>query len=174
MNQAVLTKNRKCISILAATLLAMCIVTLLFWMYRKENQQVRIRSRSEFQIGDENDIEYEIEEEDFSSEEDCRIHGWFVQKGRTYDYFNAGMMEAGSGVYDNNHLCYVKDDLVYELPTKLAYRGDVNDILSDGTDYAYSGFYARIAGLRLEELENAQMGMIVKMPDGEEILYLLK
>lgn len=156
------------------TLLSMIVMALLFCLYRTENEYIRIRSGSVFQVGDQSEIVYKIEDEDFSLEEDCRIHGWFVQKGKTYDYFNAGMMEAGSGVYNNNHLCYVKEDLVYELPTKLEYRKDVNDILSDGIDYAYSGFYARISGIDLEELENAQLGMIVKTLDGEEILYLLK
>ncbi len=155
------------------TFLAMGMLVFVFFLYRKENQDIHIRSFSDFQIGDGSEIVYDIEEEDFSSE-DCRIHGWFVQKGMTYDYFNAGMMEAGSGVYDNNHLCYVIDNLVYELPTKLEYRQDVNDLLDDGINYAYSGFYARITGIQMEELANAQLGMIVMTPDGEEILYFLK
>lgn len=169
-----LKEHKKEISILLVTFLAMGVVTLLFCLYRRENRSVHIRSRSEFQLGDESEIEYDIEDEDFSSVEDSRIHGWFIRKGHTYDYFNAGMMEAGSGVYNNNHLCYVKDNTVYELPTKLEYRGDISDKINDGIDYAYCGFYARISGISPDEFENVQLGMVVKTTDGEEILYILE
>ena len=83
-------------------------------------------------------------------------------------------MEEGSGVYDNNHLCYVKNDIVYELPTKLEYRKDVNQLLNDGIDYAYSGFYARIPEDNMNIRNDAKMGMIAETLDGEEVLYILK
>lgn len=173
-NWTMFRKNIRWSSSLSITLAAMGVAALLFCFYREENQHIRIRSRSEFQIGNEGEIEYNIEDENFGSAEDGRIHGWFVRKGQTYDYFNAGMMEAGSGVYNNNHLCYVKDNVVYELPTKLEYREDISDMLDDGVNYAYCGFYARIYGITQAELEDAQLGMIAETPDGEEILYFLR
>ena len=68
----------------------------------------------------------------------------------------------------------MKNDLVYELPTKLEYRKDVNRTLHDGIDYEYSGFYARVPEEDVGNMNDAELGMIAKTPDGEEILYLLK
>lgn len=168
-----LKEKRRGISILAIALLAMVVVFMLFFVYRRENEHIRIHPKSEFAVGTRDEIEYDIEEEKVSSSGDYRIHGWFVVKGKVYDYLNAGMMEEGSGVYDNNHLCYVKDDLVYELPTKLEYRKDVNYLMNDGIDYEYSGFYARVPENSMDIRDNAELGMIVVTPDGEEILYFL-
>ena len=109
-----LREKRRGVSILTIALLAMGVVTLLFFLYRRENEHISVRSRSEFTIGKSDEIEYDIEEEGISSSGDYRIHGWFVIKGRVYEYLNGGMMEEGSGVYDNNHLCYVKNDIVYD------------------------------------------------------------
>lgn len=174
MNRKMLREKRRGVSILTIALLAMGVVTLLFFLYRRENEHISVRSRSEFTIGKSDEIEYDIEEEGISSSGDYRIHGWFVIKGRVYEYLNGGMMEEGSGVYDNNHLCYVKNDIVYELPTKLEYRKDVNQLLNDGIDYAYSGFYARIPEDSMNIRNDAKMGMIAETLDGEEVLYILK
>ena len=169
-----LREKRRGVSALVITLLAMGMVTGLICLYRRENGHIRVRSQSEFTEGAADEIVYSIEEEGISSSGDYRLHGWFVRKGQVYSFLNAGMMEAGSGVYNNNHLCYVKNDLVYELPTKLEYRKDVNRTLHDGIDYEYSGFYARVPEEDVGNMNDAELGMIAKTPDGEEILYLLK
>lgn len=174
MSGIMIREKQREISILAISVLAMGVVMLLFVLYRRENEHIRVRSKSEFTIGMSDEIRYDIEEEGFSSSGDYRIHGWFIIKDKVYDYLNAGMMEKGSGVYNNNHLCYVKDDFVYELPTKLEYRKDVNQLLNDGIDYAYSGFYSRVSEKDIGIMDDAELGMIAETPDGEEYLYILK
>ena len=172
--EKMLREKRRGVSALAIALLAMGMVTVLIFLYRRENGYIRVRSQSEFTEGAADEIVYSIEEEGISSSGDYRLHGWFVRKGQVYSFLNAGMMEEGNGVYNNNHLCYVKNDLVYELPTKLEYRKDVNRTLHDGIDYEYSGFYARVPEEDVDNMNDAELGMIAKTPDGEEILYLLK
>ena len=157
--------------VLSMTAMAVLAMLVLFALYHRENNHTIIRYVNEFTVGDVSEIQYEIEEEGISSSGDYRISGWFIRTGATYDVFNAGLMQWFSNVYNNNHLCYVKDDVVYELPTHLEYRKDVNSKIDDGVDYWCSGFYARVPEKDMDIIEGAVMGMIAETPDHEEILY---
>ncbi len=166
-------QTRQDVRMLAAAAAAtLCMLGLFLW-YRWENNHITERSIDEFITGDSSKIQWSIEQEGISSSNDYRIDGWFVRTGVTYEVFNAGLMQWKTGVYNNNHLCYVRDGVVYELPTRLELREDVNDLLGDEVDYRYSGFHARVPARDLDILDGSVMGMIAESPDHEETLYLL-
>lgn len=167
-------RRRHDVLMLAGAVAAVLFMLGLFLWYRRENNHVTVRSIGEFTIGDSKEIQYCIEQEGLSSSDDYRVDGWFVRTGVTYEVFNVGMMQWLTGVYNNNHLCYVRDGSVYELPTRLELREDVNSTLGDGIDYHYSGFHARVPARELDIMEGAVMGMIAESPDHEETLYLLE
>ncbi len=71
----------------------MMFMAILFILYHLENEMAITRSISEFVIGDNAEIQYQIESAEISSSGDFRIKGWFVQTGQTYGIFNAEMMQ---------------------------------------------------------------------------------
>ena len=153
-------------------LLAIFAVCVLFLLYDTENNEILVYDESSFSQGAIKDVKFEIES---ISERDERgaqiIKGWFILPGVTYQYYNYGNDAERNGVYNYFNLCFLKDGKLYVLPTKLELRDDVNNLISDGIDYRYSGFQANLPKNYSHLIKEGSIAFLVKNPDGVNTIY---
>lgn len=154
------------------TLLAIIAVCVILLRYNTENNEIRIFDESSFNQGAIEDVKFEIEPFSEEAENEAQIiKGWFILPGVTYQYYNYGNDAERSGVYNYLNLCFIKDGKVYVLPTKLELRDDVNNIISDGIDYRYSGFRANVPENYSHLIKEGSIAFLVQNPDGVNTLY---
>lgn len=153
--------------------LALVTVSLLLFVFIRQDSHIKERNLSEVTVGDISQVTYSIDSENVNEKGDYIIKGWAVQRGVTYDYYNYGIDDNNSGVYNYMNLCYIKDNKLYVLPTKLEARKDVSEVLNDGIDYRYSGFNARVCEDDMYLTKGYQKAFLFKSPDDEEIVYII-
>ena len=153
--------------------LALVAVSLLLFVFIRQDSHIKEKSLSDVTVGEVSQISYSIDSENVNEKGDYIIKGWAVQKGITYDYYKHSIDEYNSGVYNYMNLCYVKDNKLYILPTKLETRPDVTECLNDGIDYRYSGFSARVCEEDVYLTEGYQKAFLFKNPDAKEIVYII-
>ena len=101
------------------------------------------------------------------------IHGWFVEEGAAYPFYNFGWGKSGSGVYNNYHLAALDNGTVVEFPTLLSKRDDVTASLNDGTDYKYAGFSASIPASYRPLISESGLYILSCDPSGRQRLYFI-
>ncbi|SEP95137.1 hypothetical protein [Butyrivibrio sp. TB] len=151
--------------------MAIILVVLLSYEVYKNNHVV-VRDISEFSIGDDSSITYEIENPfQLSDDGYYYVSGWFVQKDNMYEYYNYGADLHSEGPYNDMHFCLIENDSCYIIPTKLTRRDDVESVL-EGKEKGYCGFFSRVKG----DFDNdeIQYGMLTVNPEGAETLYVFK
>lgn len=166
-------KRRQHIFLVCFMMIALAAGITLLGLFFKEDHSVKTAAAGSFKRGKSSDIQYKVESRGYD-DGTYVISGWAVKPGVTYTFYNYGNDKERSGVYNNMHIGFVDGDTVYILPTKLSQRDDVDRFMNDGIDYAYCGFTAELPESRTGRIENGDLVLIWKNPDGSQEIYYMQ
>lgn len=140
------------------------LVVLVILMLIVFHNPVKKSDISNYAIGDIKEINYEIE--NLIYERDTLYVEGFCYKNTSYTYYNYGMHKDVTGYYNNFALATIDKGIVYEFPTKLVFREDINN--------SHSGFNAMIANKYTTFIQKNGLYIVVTSPDQENTLYKLE
>ncbi len=167
--------NRVYIVTLMGALLASLVVAVLFLLvYKTENTNVRKYSLSNFVIGNNEEITYNIEPEIVVAGNTQMISGWVTENNKYYEYFNYGIDLTRISAYNNVRLALIKDESVFVLPTRVEKDDELRDILNDNVNREWSKFISLLPETYSKTYKEYGMGFVIMDYEGKETLYIIK
>ena len=97
------------------------------------------------------------------------VTGWLLNKSEVYTFYNYGLNDDITGIYNNFKLCLKYDNNIYELPTKIIARPDIEIDELDGIRHERCGFVAFLP--KGTPLNNPKVMALCKTLEGDEKLY---